>query len=75
MEGVAQVRSTAPHLPSHSMMHARDHALPRSLKLLNVRYDVTPMKYISMAITEVGMLPPTSVPVVIREYHASECAA
>ena len=43
-----------------------------SLKLLNVRYDVTPMKYISMAITEVGMLPPTSVPVVIREYHA-EC--
>ena len=46
---------------------------PRSLKLLRVRYDVTPMKYIAkMAITEVGMLPPTSVPVVIREYHASE---
>ena len=33
-----------------------------SLKLLNVRYDVTPMKFISMVITEVGMLPPTARP-------------
>eukprot|EP01088_Endostelium_zonatum_P019495 TRINITY_DN674_c2_g1_i1.p1 TRINITY_DN674_c2_g1~~TRINITY_DN674_c2_g1_i1.p1 ORF type:complete len:602 (-),score=182.69 TRINITY_DN674_c2_g1_i1:54-1859(-) len=39
------------------------------LKLLNLEYDVTPMKFISMVITEFGLIPPTSVPVVIREYH------
>lgn len=41
-------------------------AIP-SLRLLNLRYDTTPMKYISLVITEVGMIPPTSVPVLIRE--------
>jgi translation initiation factor eIF-2B subunit delta len=39
------------------------------LKLLNLVYDVTPSKNITMVITEVGMIPPTSVPVVIREYR------
>jgi translation initiation factor eIF-2B subunit delta len=39
-----------------------------SLKLLNIMYDVTPAKYISMVITEIGMIPCTSVPVVLREY-------
>ena len=41
-----------------------------SLKLLNLMYDVTPAEYISMVITEIGMIPCTSVPVVLREYHA-----
>lgn len=40
-----------------------------SLKLLNLVYDLTPMEFISMVISEVGMIPPTSVPVVIREYQ------
>ncbi|CAG8511255.1 10981_t:CDS:2 [Paraglomus brasilianum] len=40
------------------------------LKLLNILYDVTPSKYITMVITEVGMIPCTSVPVVLREYKA-----
>jgi len=39
------------------------------LKLLNLTYDVTPTEFIMMVITEVGMIPPTSVPVVIREYR------
>lgn len=37
------------------------------LKLLNLVYDLTPMDFISMVVTEVGIIPPTSVPVIIRE--------
>ncbi|KAL6623402.1 hypothetical protein ACP70R_033281 [Stipagrostis hirtigluma subsp. patula] len=40
-----------------------------NLQLLNLKYDVTPSDYISMLITEYGMLPPTSVPVILREYR------
>jgi translation initiation factor eIF-2B subunit delta len=39
------------------------------LKLLNLLYDVTPTEFVMMVITEVGCIPPTSVPVVIREYR------
>lgn len=42
---------------------------PKStLTLLTVRYDVCPIDYISMVICEFGMIPPTSVPVILREY-------
>ena len=47
--------------------------MPR-LKLLNLLYDVTPMKYLTVVVTEAGAIPPTSVPVIIREggiTHAS----
>jgi translation initiation factor eIF-2B subunit delta len=37
-----------------------------TLHLLNLVYDVTPPDFISMVITEVGMIPCTSVPVVLR---------
>lgn len=40
-----------------------------TLKLLNIMYDVTPAKNITAIITEVGMLPCSSVPVVLREYR------
>ncbi|KAJ1991245.1 hypothetical protein H4R33_001446 [Dimargaris cristalligena] len=40
-----------------------------NLNLLTLMYDVTPTEYLSMAITEVGMIPFTSVPVVLREYR------
>ena len=39
----------------------------QKLKLLNLMYDLTPAKYVSLVVTEVGMTPPTSVPVLIRE--------
>ncbi|KAH7442381.1 hypothetical protein KP509_03G085900 [Ceratopteris richardii] len=39
------------------------------LKLLNLMYDVMPADYVSMIITELGMVPPTSVPVILREYR------
>jgi translation initiation factor eIF-2B subunit delta len=35
-------------------------------------YDVTPAEYLTMIITEMGMLPVTSVPVVIREYNIAQ---
>lgn len=41
-----------------------------SLKLLNIVYDVTPSKFIGVVVCEVGMIPCTSVPVVIREYRS-----
>ncbi|XP_027046644.1 translation initiation factor eIF-2B subunit delta-like isoform X2 [Pocillopora damicornis] len=37
-----------------------------SLHLLNLVYDVTPPHFVSMVITEVGKIPCTSVPVVLR---------
>jgi translation initiation factor eIF-2B subunit delta len=39
-----------------------------SLKLLNLAYDVTPVDLVSVILTEVGDIPPTAVPVIIREY-------
>ncbi|XP_047145211.1 translation initiation factor eIF2B subunit delta isoform X1 [Hydra vulgaris] len=38
----------------------------KSLYLLNLVYDVTPSKFVDIAITELGMIPCTSVPVVLR---------
>ncbi|KAI8339846.1 hypothetical protein BC941DRAFT_418672 [Chlamydoabsidia padenii] len=40
-----------------------------NLRVLNVLYDVTPSKYIKLVITEVGLIPCTSAPVIWREYN------
>ncbi|KAG2667301.1 hypothetical protein I3760_15G107400 [Carya illinoinensis] len=40
-----------------------------NLQLLNLMYDCTPPDYISMIITDYGMIPTTSVPVIVREYR------
>ncbi|KAL3636514.1 hypothetical protein CASFOL_018813 [Castilleja foliolosa] len=40
-----------------------------TLHPLNLIYDTTPSDYISMIITDYGMIPPTSVPVIVREYN------
>jgi translation initiation factor eIF-2B subunit delta len=32
-------------------------------------YDLTPTKFISMVFTEIGQIPPTSVPVILREFQ------
>ncbi|KAL6507406.1 hypothetical protein OROGR_023601 [Orobanche gracilis] len=39
-----------------------------TLRPLNLIYDATPSDYISMIITDYGMIPPTSIPVIVREY-------
>lgn len=41
------------------------------LKLLNILYDVTPAEYVTVIITEIGLIPVTSIPVVLREYSSS----
>lgn len=60
-------RRTGPSaVPSgHVLSDWRDLA---DLKLLNLVYDVTPIDYVSMVVTELGMIPPTSIPAVLREY-------
>ncbi|KAK4525817.1 hypothetical protein GAYE_SCF17G3726 [Galdieria yellowstonensis] len=40
----------------------------KSLKVLNLYYDLTPVEFIDAVITEIGIIPPSSVPVVLREY-------
>lgn len=40
-----------------------------NLRLLNMAYDIIPMEFVTIVVTEVGMIPPTSVPVVLREYN------
>lgn len=47
----------------------RDWKSVEQLKLLNLKYDVTPPDLITCMITELGIVPPTSVPVVLREDH------
>lgn len=37
------------------------------LTILNLSYDMIPMEFVDVVVTEVGLLPPTSVPVVLRE--------
>ncbi|XP_020227539.1 translation initiation factor eIF-2B subunit delta [Cajanus cajan] len=39
-----------------------------NLKLLNLMYDATPSDYVSVIVTDYGIVPPTSVPVIVREY-------
>ncbi|CAA0814325.1 NagB/RpiA/CoA transferase-like superfamily protein [Striga hermonthica] len=44
----------------------------KNLLPLNLIYDATPSDYISMIITDYGMIPPTSVPVIVREYRREQ---
>lgn len=38
-------------------------------RFLNLRYDLTPIKFVAFVVTEVGMIPPTAVPALLREYR------
>lgn len=55
-------------LPSQKLASWRDS--PR-LALLNLKYDAMPAEYVTMVVTEFGMIPPSSVPVILREYSES----
>jgi translation initiation factor eIF-2B subunit delta len=63
--GSAPGNATSGGSSSHILSDWRDLA---DLKLLNLVYDVTPIDYVSMVVTELGMIPPTSIPAVLREY-------
>jgi translation initiation factor eIF-2B subunit delta len=45
-----------------------------NLKLLNLLYDVTPSEFLSGIVTELGIVPPTSVAVLIREMNPQDAA-
>ena len=42
------------------------------IDLLHIKYDLTPQKYLSMIVCEIGNIPPHSIPVVIREILSNE---
>ncbi|CAJ1945128.1 unnamed protein product [Cylindrotheca closterium] len=46
----------------------------KTLKLLNLMYDVTPPDFVSGIITEVGIIPSTSVAVLLREMNPQDAA-
>ena len=50
--GAAEVETTSSPLP---------------FQVINLRYDVTPMANISVVACETGLIPPTSIPVLLRE--------
>ncbi|KAM0833715.1 hypothetical protein ACQ4PT_064092 [Festuca glaucescens] len=52
--------------------HLKNWTDKENLQLLNLTYDATPSDYVSMIITDYGMLPPTSVPVIVREYRKEQ---
>lgn len=42
-------------------------ASPLPFQVINLRYDLTPMSNISVVACETGLIPPTSIPVLLRE--------
>lgn len=54
-------------VPSPALQNWRDEP---NLNILQLLYDVSPPTFIKKVITEVGSLPPSSVPVVLREYKS-----
>jgi translation initiation factor 2B subunit (eIF-2B alpha/beta/delta family) len=44
----------------------------RSLRLLNLGYDLMPQSLVTLVATEIGLIPPSSVPVIVREFRAGE---
>ncbi|CAH1433368.1 unnamed protein product [Lactuca virosa] len=50
----------------------KDIANDENLQILNLTYDATPSDYVSMIITDYGMIPPTSVPVIVREFRKEQ---
>lgn len=51
-----------------NLNHLQNWSDQENLQLLNLVYDATPSDYVSIIVTEHGMIPPTSVPVIFREY-------
>ena len=52
-----------------SSRSSKSNNTPNNLKAANLLYDVTPDKFVSGIITELGIIPPTSVAVLLREMN------
>jgi translation initiation factor eIF-2B subunit delta len=57
---------------SPSSAPLKDWTTKENLKLLNLRYDTTPVSDVTMIITEVAYIPPSAVPVIVREEKKEE---
>lgn len=63
----AQSRRPCPDLfKRHNLAETLSYA---AAALLNLMYDAMPAEYVSVIITELGAIPCTSVPVILREYQ------
>lgn len=58
----ATARASLPKAPERS----------ERLRLLNLKYDLMPAEYVTMIISEFGMVPATSVPAILREFAKSD---
>ncbi|KAI5340602.1 hypothetical protein L3X38_019876 [Prunus dulcis] len=56
-------------IPGREEIYLDGQANCENLQPLNLIYDALPSDYVSMIITDYGMVPPTSVPVIVREYR------
>jgi translation initiation factor eIF-2B subunit delta len=61
----APIPTAQAHCSYRGMVDRMDTQLP--FQVVNLRYDLTPITNISVVATENGLIPPTSVPVLIRE--------
>jgi translation initiation factor 2B subunit (eIF-2B alpha/beta/delta family) len=43
-----------------------------TISVLNLLYDAMPIEFITLIVTEFGLIPPTSVPVILREKQDDE---
>lgn len=55
--------------------HLENWQTVKSLGLLNLVYDVTPPDFVDLVITDLGMIPCTSVPVVLRVKNVDQWRA
>jgi len=66
----ALISSNHTTTPSHNVLSGWKSI--DKLILLNLAYDVTPMEHVSVVVTELGLIPPTSVPVIIDTHQKSD---
>lgn len=67
---IAMISSTPTDNSDPKSILDLDHAEKiKNLRLLNLTYDLTPREFVSGIITELGILPPTSVAVILREMN------
>ena len=56
----------------HDDLYSQDNKGKTNLTLLNLLYDLTPAEFVSGIITEMGILPPSSVAVLLREMNPQD---
>jgi len=69
LERVVKVEgNTSGHLTTSDKFTSRTQLNYENYLYLNSKYDITPAKFINLIVCELGSIPPTSVPVIIREF-------